>query len=222
MKKLFLSILFLSCIVVSYFSCNTPEKAEDPECGIENPLEDIQWLNSLIEQYENSTIPILISLYSYKEEDVILVSPCYGCPDAMSGVYNCQGDVLCKFGGIAGLNTCPDFGTKAIFKTVLFDNTIDDCNADNPLEDLLWLKAIKDVITMRMNSAGAQIIQYTYQGEYVFWIDECYNCPDALITVRNCLGEVICEFGGIDGRNTCPDYATEASDSTMLFDYVQH
>ncbi len=97
-----------------------------------------------------------------------------------------------------------------------------DCGVENPLEDLPWLKEIKDIITMRMSPAGAQIIQYTYHGEQVFWIDECYNCPDAIITINNCEGEVICEFGGIDGRNTCPDFASDASDSTMLFDYVNH
>jgi hypothetical protein len=38
----------------------------------------------------------------------------------------------------------------------------------------------------------------------------------------NCEGDIICEFGGIDGKNTCLDFDTEATDSTMLFDNVQH
>ena len=91
------------------------------------------------------------------------------------------------------------------------------CNVDNPLEDLKWLKDIKHSIQLSMSPAGTQIIQYTYKGEYVFWVDMCYQCADGLISVYNCQGEVICVFGGIDGRNTCADFETEATESTMFF-----
>lgn len=96
------------------------------------------------------------------------------------------------------------------------------CNVENPLEDLQWLKDIKQVEQLSMKPTGAQIIQYIYKGEYVFWVDLCYQCPDGLIVVYNCEGEVICEFGGIDGRNTCMDFDTEATDSTMLFYSIQN
>ena len=49
------------------------------------------------------------------------------------------------------------------------------CNVDNPLEDLSWLKEMKLTIQLRESLAGAQIIQYTYQGDYVFWVDLCYQ-----------------------------------------------
>lgn len=91
------------------------------------------------------------------------------------------------------------------------------CNVDNPLEDLPWLNDIVYSIQLSMRPTGSQIIQYTYKGEYVFWVDMCYQCADGLIQVYNCTGEVICEFGGIDGRNTCLDFETEATDSTNLF-----
>ncbi len=97
-----------------------------------------------------------------------------------------------------------------------------NCDSENPLEDLEWLKEKKTEIEMNSEIANAQIIRYTYKGNDVFWIDPCYQCPDALTTVYNCKGEPVCEFGGIDGRNTCPDFYNEASDSTMLLDYVQH
>lgn len=96
------------------------------------------------------------------------------------------------------------------------------CNVDNPLEDIEWLKDIKLSIQLSMRASGSQIIQYTYKGEPVFWVDLCYMCPDNLIQVYNCGGEVICEFGGIDGKNTCVDFETEASDSTMLFRSIQN
>jgi hypothetical protein len=90
------------------------------------------------------------------------------------------------------------------------------------LEDILWLKEKKHYLEVNMGLAGWQIIRYKYKGAYVFWIDPCYRCADNLITVYNCNGEAICEFGGIDGRNTCIDFETEATDSTMLIDNVQH
>jgi hypothetical protein len=96
-----------------------------------------------------------------------------------------------------------------------------DCNTANPLEDIPWLNEIKTVMEMNTRMAGSQIISYSYKGEHVFWIDRCYNCADDIKTVYNCQGEVICEFGGIAGLNTCPDFHSEASDSTMLFNNVQ-
>ena len=96
------------------------------------------------------------------------------------------------------------------------------CDTANPLEDLPWLKEIKKVMEISMRAAGGQIISYKYKGDNVFWIDRCYGCADDLIAVYNCQGEVICEFGGIAGLNTCIDFHSEASDSTMLFNNVQH
>lgn len=96
------------------------------------------------------------------------------------------------------------------------------CNTVDPLEELVWLNEIKTIFEMREGAPGAQIIAYRYAGSDVFWIDECYDCDDNLIKVYNCSGEVICEFGGIAGLNTCPDFFQTATDSTMLFNYIQN
>ena len=95
------------------------------------------------------------------------------------------------------------------------------CNTENPLEDLSWLKKIKTTFETREICMGAQIISYDYFGEDVFWIDGCYNCPDNMISIYNCSGEIICEIGGISGQNNCPDFFEIAKDSTMLFNSVQ-
>lgn len=94
------------------------------------------------------------------------------------------------------------------------------CNVDNPLEDLEWLKDLKEGIQLSMQAAGSQIIQYNYKGEPVFWVDLCYLCTDNLIHIYNCEGGVIGEIGGafgVDTENTLADFETEATDSTMLF-----
>lgn len=224
MKTLKSGLLILSLIFLMDFSCEQSDEIETLDCDVENPLEDLQWLKEIKDDITmpGSMTRAQIIQYTFHGENVFWVNICYDCLDGIISVRNCEGEVICAFGGIDGRNTCPDFALQAYDSTMLFDNTNKVCDVEDPLEDLTWLKEIKDVITMRMSPAGAQIIQYTYHGETVFWIDECYNCPDALVTLHNCEGVVICEFGGIDGRNTCPDFATEATDSTMLFDYVNH
>jgi hypothetical protein len=102
------------------------------------------------------------------------------------------------------------------------DNDGSACGVDNPLENIQWLKDIKTTLEISAKASGAQIMRYRYHNEDVFWIDACYKCPDNLITVCNCSGEVICQFGGIGDLNTCPGFREEATDSTMLWDYVQH
>jgi hypothetical protein len=96
------------------------------------------------------------------------------------------------------------------------------CGTDDPLENIQWLKELKTSLEMSAKMSGAQIILYHYNSEDVFLINDCYNCMDGLIQVYNCSGEVICQFGGFIGMNTCPDFFEEATDSTMLWDYVQH
>jgi hypothetical protein len=100
------------------------------------------------------------------------------------------------------------------------ENITPECNYDDPLNDIEWLNEKKQQLEMSMSMAGWQIIRYKYENEYVFLIDECFQCPDALTLVYNCDGNIICEFGGIDGRNTCPDFPGYAS-GTMLANGVQ-
>lgn len=93
-------------------------------------------------------------------------------------------------------------------------------DSGNPLTELEWLKNIKQDLEISAKATGAQIIQYTYNQNTVFWIDGCHSCDDNLIEIYNYEGEVICEIGGIAGLNTCPDFLDTATDSTMLWNYI--
>lgn len=95
------------------------------------------------------------------------------------------------------------------------------CRTENPLEDLPWLRQIKQSFEMSAKPAGAQIIGYRYQGDDVFLISGCVGCADEMQEVYDCEGKVICRFGGIAGLNTCPDFFETATDSTMLYNSVQ-
>lgn len=115
------------------------------------------------------------------------------------------------------------FGMTALLICLVSCNSNDnyECGSDNPIEEIPWLKEIKQDLEMSEKPSGFQIIRYKYKGEFVFYVDACYGCPDDLKTVYDCDGNIICEFGGFAGINTCPDFEAEASDSTMLFNFVQ-
>jgi len=90
------------------------------------------------------------------------------------------------------------------------------CEFENPLMDLDWLKEINCNLSKRAVPYGYQIFSYQYRGSTVFLIDPCYNCRDSSASVFDCEGNGICEFGGIMGQNTCPDFSTEATHKTLL------
>jgi len=92
------------------------------------------------------------------------------------------------------------------------------CATTLPLKELVWLSNIKTAFEQSTDAAKKQIIQYTYNNESVFLIDPCFNCPDNLITVYSCRGEKICEFGGIAGLNTCPDFYEQATNKIILWE----
>jgi hypothetical protein len=98
------------------------------------------------------------------------------------------------------------------------NQTITTCTIDNPLETIQWLKKNKEAFELSMSPSAKRITQYFYQGECVFLIDGCLQCNDNLTTVYDVNQDIICEFGGIAGVDTCPDFDTEATDETILWD----
>lgn len=81
------------------------------------------WLKSIeADLKQNTTVKSEIIQYQYNSQIVYYVDSCIGCPDGLTLVYSCNGDVICQFGGIAGLNTCLDFAEKAIKKKVIWKN----------------------------------------------------------------------------------------------------
>lgn len=97
------------------------------------------------------------------------------------------------------------------------DKVIVVCNTQNPLQDLVFLKNAKNTID-RIDCGGrSSINQYTYKLETVFEIIICDQNVDAETLVYNCLGEIVCKFGGISGENTCPDFEKEAKDKIILY-----
>ncbi|HCX22391.1 MAG: hypothetical protein CMB80_22390 [Flammeovirgaceae bacterium] len=105
--------LFFTVIVVS--SC----KEESEGVCTSEPFEAYEWLSDIRTNLDNSETVTSITQYVYNDNCVYEVN--YGAyVDALVIVYNEQGEEICKFGGIAGFNTCPDFDEKATNEKVIF------------------------------------------------------------------------------------------------------
>lgn len=89
--------------------------------------------------------------------------------------------------------------------------------SNSPLEDITWLKELKTSFEKDSGQRKAMIIQYTYNKETVFLIENCFQCPDGMSTVYNSKKKVICEFGGIIGKNTCPDFSEKATNEKVIY-----
>jgi hypothetical protein len=67
-----------------------------------------------------------------------------------------------------------------------------------------WIDDVTKSITQ--NGYKGEITKYIFQNQEVYLIRGCLECADYIDEVRNCEGKTICEFGGIVGKNTCPDF----------------
>ena len=113
MKKSLFIIILLS-ISLSAFTC---------EDSLSLPCDNNEWLQDQVDAMKrNRSQDGIIEQYEYEGQVVISINACVGCADAMTIVYDCTGRELCKFGGIAGFNTCPEFDDVAVFVKVIFES----------------------------------------------------------------------------------------------------
>ncbi|MDP5104676.1 MAG: hypothetical protein NWQ31_00730 [Polaribacter sp.] len=115
-------IIFLS--IVFLISCSNTKEMYATSCEVNAPLENLPWLKEIKINFEisASASKTQIIQFTYHNETVFLIDPCMDCADNLTTVYNCEGDKICEFGGIAGLNTCLDFDENSTNKIVLWEN----------------------------------------------------------------------------------------------------
>lgn len=90
--------------------------------------------------------------------------------------------------------------------------------ADNPAENIAWLKALIAQENSTNSTAGLEVIQYSYKGNTVFSVNDCVNnCADAMLVFYDCNKEIVCQAGGITGANTCANFENEAVKQSVLF-----
>ncbi|NMH88297.1 DUF6970 domain-containing protein [Flavivirga algicola] len=114
MKHTFLFLL----LSMSFLGCKTDDDNPSSKICSEDPLENIEWLKELVNSsYANG---LEIVQYYYKQEAVFSINNCLNCADNLVSVYDCKKNKVCEFGGIAGVNTCPNFTNEAIVDKILF------------------------------------------------------------------------------------------------------
>ncbi len=109
--------LFFLCLMF-FIGCSETDKVQISKRCTDDPLETINWLKELVNNTDSNGLEIV--QYDYKEQTVFSINNCLNCADNLITVYDCERNKICEFGGIAGLNTCPDFDTEATNKTVIF------------------------------------------------------------------------------------------------------
>ena len=121
------------------------------------------------------------------------------------------------------------FRTLSILLIALFTGTIflscnDDneekgtctfCGVENPLEDLVWLKQIKE--EMANDIAPAKISSCLYQNDKEgFLINNCVTCPDYGENLYDCQGNCIGVIFGYGGR-TYESYAIDRYSIKIIY-----
>jgi hypothetical protein len=93
-------------------------------CNTENPLQDLPFLKEAKDNLDKIDCAgkSSITQYTYNSETVFKVIICNQIADGQTFVYNCAGETVCVFGGIAGVNTCTDFEKTATDKIILYGN----------------------------------------------------------------------------------------------------
>lgn len=107
MRSRFLIFLFIFAMITSS-KCDNDKSITF--CGIKDPVNNIDWLKERVENSEK----IEVMKFVYNESEYMAITPCPGCPDSMTEIFDCQGNRFCTIGGITGRNTCPsDFLEKS-------------------------------------------------------------------------------------------------------------
>lgn len=106
MKTSIISSLLLSVLLFS--ACG--EKVS--HCDTTDPIGELAFLQEIVAGDSAGTSGVSITEYRYKGETYFDVNCCEGASDSMSEIYDCEGNLFCRIGGIAGFE-CGNFSTKA-------------------------------------------------------------------------------------------------------------
>ena len=101
MKKL---IVFLILSALMGTGCRKDEAPSPCACGVEEPQQNMPWLNYLLQKR------FYTEIYSiqYEGEEYIGVYDPQGNPDSGAVIYDCDGNMFCQYIGLTGAWTCSD------------------------------------------------------------------------------------------------------------------
>lgn len=99
-------ILFISC---------EDDNEKGKICGINDPIEDLDWLKSKIDDHLRNSpeFEAKITQYEYKGETVFLADMALIRSDVKMLMYNCEGELICTKEGNTESDNCPNFFDEA-------------------------------------------------------------------------------------------------------------
>ncbi|MGB5927144.1 MAG: hypothetical protein WBH03_03165, partial [Cyclobacteriaceae bacterium] len=101
-------LLLTFCFLSGFQGCEKDDIIvcfPEETCNVSDPLNELPFLKEKKVQLEQSQTQADISSYTYNGETVFVVNNCNGCADALTVAYDCEGNTVCEWGGIMGLNT---------------------------------------------------------------------------------------------------------------------
>jgi len=131
-----LTILTLTLLI---WGCdkNTPSKNNDL-CNADNPLTYLPWLNSIVNNQENSRIHSLaIHKCTYENQQGFLIDFCVECTDTQIVFFDCDSSVICQFGETTSCSSYSDFQNKVEDLLLIYSDTVvadtNFCHVSDPL-----------------------------------------------------------------------------------------
>jgi hypothetical protein len=88
-------------------------------------------------------------------------------------------------------------------------------DVSDPVQEIPWMRQL--VEARKNSSSNLEIHAYAYKGQEVFVVNDCNSCADAMTVAYTCDGDTICEWGGLTGANTCPDFTEVATNKRLVY-----
>jgi hypothetical protein len=113
---------YVFCLLILVSSTDRSEEINT--YNVNDPLEELAFLKDAKDSIDGIDCGGASSIiqYTFNLAVVFEVTICSQIADAQTLVYNYTGEVICTFGGIAGVNTCPYFYRKVTNKIILWEN----------------------------------------------------------------------------------------------------
>lgn len=126
MKKGFLALVTI-CIFIYSCSDNDDKLSVTPACGVDNPIEELAWLKSEIDNRNQSNRESMKYCYivqgEYEGETVFVYEDCDPAVNKIVPVFNCDGVVINTDGNSIGLDNINN-------KTIVWKGNNFACNTD--------------------------------------------------------------------------------------------
>jgi hypothetical protein len=120
---------FSVCVMVS---CKKEDNSvQEQICNVDNPLTDLEWLHQKVAEFKlyspvaHMNIYIRVSQCTYDTNKIgFLIEDCVDCTEAIGQFFNCDGELLCSFGGMTG-SLCEEFNVDIENKKIIWEIIIE-------------------------------------------------------------------------------------------------